>query len=56
MKSLGLMLLLGGMSAAVMAQGDGSAEVPEISGGSAASTLALISGTIAVLRSKRTKR
>jgi len=52
MKVLGLTLLLVGMSGAVMAV-DGTASVPEIAGGSAASALALVSGAMLLVRSRR---
>jgi len=55
MRFLGLTLLLAGMAAAAMAQ-DGTAQVPEISGSSAASALALVSGAIALLRSRMRRK
>jgi hypothetical protein len=50
MKIVGMMLLLVGMVATASAQA-----VPEIDAGSAASALALLSGSLLVLRSRRKK-
>ena len=50
MKVLGMMLLLVGASGVLLAT-----PVPEINPGSAGSAIALLSGTILVLRSRRRK-
>jgi hypothetical protein len=49
MKIAGIMLLFVGMSGVAMAA------VPEINGGSAINALALLSGTLLVIRSRRKK-
>jgi len=55
MRVLGLILLLVGLSGAMMAL-DSGAEVPEINGSSAASGLAFASGAAMLLRSRRSRQ
>ena len=49
MKAVGILLLLAGVSALAMAQ----PRTPEIDAGSAGSALALLSGALLVIRSRR---
>lgn len=51
MKAVGMMLLM----VSVMTAAHASITVPEIDGGSAASAVALLSGALLVLRSRRKK-
>jgi hypothetical protein len=56
-RMLAMMLTVLGTAVALMAQAqeDGSAQVPEINGSTAATAIALVSGAILLVRGRRSK-